>query len=141
MSKIDKRFISVRAEIEKPVEKVWRLWTNPGDIVKWNFASDDWQTSRAVNDLRAGGEFNYRMEARDGSTGFDFIGIYDIIICHRIIFYTAGDGRKVEIFFSEQNGKTEVIESFEAEGTHPVEFQRQGWQSILNNFKRYAESS
>jgi uncharacterized protein YndB with AHSA1/START domain len=134
------KIITIRSEINLPVARVWKLWTTLEDIKKWNYASDDWHTPTAVNDLREGGSFSYRMEARDGSMGFDFGGTYEIVIPNEKIVYLIGDGRKAEITFKEINNNTEVIESFEAENTNPVEMQKSGWQSILDNFKKYAES-
>jgi uncharacterized protein YndB with AHSA1/START domain len=135
-----KEIITVRAEIDLTVPEVWKLWTSPEDIIKWNHASEDWFTPKAFNELSEGGAFNFRMEARDGSFGFDFYGVYDSIISNKMICYTLGDGRKVEITFEAKNNKVEIIESFEAESTNPVEMQKRGWQSIINNFKKYAES-
>jgi uncharacterized protein YndB with AHSA1/START domain len=132
--------ITVRSEINLTIPEVWNLWTTPEDIVKWNYASEDWHTPKAFNELSEGGSFNFRMEARDGSFGFDFYGVYDSIIPNKKICYTLGDGRKVEISFEGKNNKVEIVESFEAESTNPVEMQKSGWQSILNNFKKYAES-
>lgn len=137
---IGKTIITIKSEINLPVRKVWKLWTTPEDIIQWNYASKDWHTPKAVNDIRKGGSFNFRMEARDGSFGFDFYGVYDSIIPNKKICYTIGDGRKVEILFQAKNNKVEIIESFEAESTNPVEMQKSGWQSILDNFKKYAES-
>ncbi len=137
--KIEKTIITIKSEINLPVKKVWELWTTPEDIVKWNYASEDWHTPKAVNDLREGGSFNFRMEARDGRTGFDFFGVYDSVIPNKKISYTLGDGRKVEISFEGKDDKTEVVECFEAERTHLVEMQKSGWQSILDNFKKHAE--
>jgi len=136
----EKTMISVKAIINAPIEKVWKCWTTPEDIVQWNNASDDWHTPRAKNDFRVGGNFNYRMEAKDGSSGFDFSGVYDKITVNEQIDYTIGDGRKVQILFSMVDAKTEVVESFEAEQLFSIEMQRNGWQSILNNFKKYVES-
>jgi uncharacterized protein YndB with AHSA1/START domain len=133
--------ITVQAEIQAPVGKVWKLWTTPEDIVKWNYASDDWQSPRAVNDLREGGKFNIRMESKDGSSGFDFEGIYAKLIPDRLIEYTIGDGRKVRIDFSKLSDTTRIVETFEAENVYSVDQQRSGWQSILNNFKKYAETT
>ena len=135
-----KTSISVHAKIEAPIDKVWKLWITPEDIIKWNHASDDWHSPRAENDLRVGGSFSYRMEAKDGSLGFDFYGVYDKVIIYKLIDYTLGDGRKVNIVFSILNNHTEVIETFEAEATNSIELQRGGWQAILNNFKKYVES-
>lgn len=137
---MDRITITVRSEINLPLNKVWKLWTTPEDIINWNFASDDWHTPEAVNDLRIGGSFKYRMEAKDGSFGFDFGGVYSKVILNKYIGYTIGDGRRVEISFVEKENKTEIIESFDAENTNPAELQQKGWQSILDNFKKYAES-
>jgi uncharacterized protein YndB with AHSA1/START domain len=133
--------VTVQAVIQAPVDKVWRYWTEPEHITKWNQASDDWHSSRAENDLRVGGKFNTRMEAKDGSAGFDFFGVYDVVQPHEKISYTLGDGRKVDITFIDQGSATHVIETFDAEGTHPVEYQRAGWQAIMDNFKKYTEQS
>jgi len=121
------------------MKKVWKLWTTPEDIVNWNYASDDWHSPRAENDLRAGGFFKYRMEAKDGSTGFDFGGVYNKVKTNELIEYTIGDGRKVRIVFSGRGSKTNIVETFEAEKTHTIDQQREGWQAILDNFKKYAE--
>lgn len=133
--------VTVQAVIQAPVEKVWSYWTEPQHITKWNQASEDWHSPRAENDLRAGGKFTTRMEAKDGSMGFDFGGVYDEVRTHEWISYTMGDGRRVEISFSGQGGETKVVETFDAESTHPVEFQQVGWQAILDNFKKYTEES
>ncbi len=132
--------ITVSSSVNAPVERVWEYWTNPKHIMKWNSASEDWHTPRAENDLRAGGKFSARMEARDGSMGFDFEGVYDEVEPHNLISYTMADGRKVRISFSENDGFTEVRETFDPEGTNPVEMQRMGWQAILDNFKKYSEA-
>ena len=139
MEQKQKTNITISATVNAPMEKVWKLWTTPEDIMKWNNASDDWHTPSAENDLRVGGAFKSRMEARDGSMGFDFGGIYDEVKPNERIAYTIGDGRKVIIVFTGENGKTRVEETFEVENTNPVEMQRGGWQAILNNFKKYAE--
>ena len=136
-----KTIITVRASVNAPIEKVWRNWITPESIIKWNNASEDWHTLRAAKDFRKDGRFSYRMEAKDGSMGFDFEGTYDRIIENKQIDYTIGDGRKVKITFSSDGNKTEIIESFEAENTNSVEMQRNGWQSILDNFKKYSEST
>lgn len=133
--------ITVAATINAPVEKVWEYWTEPEHIKKWNSASDDWHTPHAENDLRTGGRFSSRMEARDGSMGFDFGGIYDEVKIHEQIDYTMGDGRQVNIVFSGEGNHTDVTETFDAESTNPVAMQQAGWQSILDNFKRYTEES
>ncbi len=131
--------ITVETTIKAPADIVWEYWTQPQHIVKWNNASPDWHTPRAENDLRVGGKFTSRMEAKDGSMGFDFGGIYDEVNTHQKIAYTLGDGRKVEILFSEIGNHTTVRESFEPENQNPIKMQRQGWQAILDNFKKYVE--
>lgn len=131
--------VVVQTVVDAPVDKVWEYWTNPGDITRWNNASDDWHSPKAENDLRMGGKFNIRMEARDGSAGFDFWGVYTKIILNKLIEYTMGDGRKVKVQFVAKDSKTEIVESFETENENPVEMQRTGWQAILDNFKKYAE--
>ena len=132
--------ITVETDVEQPVDKVWDCWTKPEHITQWNSASDDWHTPKAENDLRPGGKFSARMEAKDGSMGFDFGGIYDAVEEHEYIEYTLGDSRKVKIYFTPEGNRTKVVESFEAEETHSIEMQRSGWQSILDNFKNYVES-
>ncbi len=139
METTNKPLITIEATIHAPVEKVWKLWTGPEHIVKWNNASDDWHTTKAENDLRPGGKFISRMEAKDGSFGFDFGGVYDEVITNKLISYTLGDGRKVKVDFISNNNETKVITIFEAESQNPVEMQRGGWQAILNNFKKYTE--
>jgi uncharacterized protein YndB with AHSA1/START domain len=133
--------ITVEANVKAPVEKVWKLWTEPVHITKWNSASDDWHTPSAENDLRVGGKFSARMEAKDGSFGFDFGGVYNTVKTHEEIAYTIGDGRKVQILFKKQGNETHVSETFEAENQNPMEMQRGGWQAILDNFKKYTESN
>lgn len=136
----DSLMLTVQCTIELPVEKVWAYWTQPGHIVNWNNASPDWFTPRAENDLRPGGDFSYRMEARDGSMGFDFGGTYDEVREHEFISYTLGDGRRVEVAFRSADGGVEVLEQFMPEGMNPHERQQAGWQAIMNNFKAYAEA-
>ncbi len=136
----EKTVITVENTINAPVEKVWEYWTKPEHITKWCNASDDWHTPRAENDLRVGGSFVSRMEAKDGSIGFDFGGVYDAVNNNEYIEYTMGDGRKTKITFSSQGNKTKVVESFEAENTHSLEMQQGGWQAILDNFKKYTET-
>ncbi|PGY08005.1 Uncharacterized conserved protein YndB, AHSA1/START domain [Bacillus sp. OV166] len=131
--------ITVKATVHAPVEKVWEYWTEPKHITKWNNASEDWHTPIAENDLTVGGKFLTRMEAKDGSFGFDFGGIYDEVKLNEVISYTMGDGRKVNITFKGQGNETQVIETFDAETTNPIEMQQAGWQSILDNFKKYSE--
>ncbi len=132
--------IVIEATVNVPVEKAWEYFTKPEHIVNWNYASDDWHSPTAENDLRPGGKFSYRMEAKDESFGFDFGGVYNAVEEHKLIEYTIGDGRKVKIVFSGNDKTTHVTEVFEAENTNPVEMQKNGWQAILNNYKKYAES-
>lgn len=115
------------------------MWTGPEHITQWNSASPDWHTPFAENDLRVGGKFAARMEAKDGSFGFDFGGVYDEVKPHELIAYTIGDGRKVEVHFTGNGGETKVVEIFDAENSHSVDMQRSGWQAILDNFRNYAE--
>jgi uncharacterized protein YndB with AHSA1/START domain len=133
--------ITIANTINAPVEKVWKFWTSPEHIVKWNAASDDWHTPRAENDLRKGGKFLSRMEAKDGSFGFDFGGVYDDVRTNELIAYTIGDGRKVSVSFSPSGNETKIVTTFEAESVNPIEMQRGGWQAILDNFKKYVESN
>ncbi len=135
----DHQAITIEATVNAPIETVWQCWTGPEHIIKWNSASEDWHTTAAENDLRVGGKFLSRMEAKDGSVGFDFYGIYDEVVLHETIAYTLGDERKVEIAFSAASNGTKVIETFEAEGMNSIELQRSGWQSILDHFKSYVE--
>lgn len=133
--------ITVEATVNAPVEKAWSVWTAPEHITKWSNASDDWHTPFAENDLRTGGKFLSRMEAKDGSMGFDFGGIYDDVTPNEKIAYTMGDGRRVTINFIANGNETRVVETFEAEDTNPIEMQRGGWQAIMDNFKSYVESN
>lgn len=141
MATAEKTNITVEATVNAPVEKVWKLWTSPEHITKWNQASDDWHSPSAQNDLRVGGRFTSRMEAKDGSMGFDFGGVYDEVKTNELIKYTMDDDRKVSVLFKEEGGKTKVTETFEAESSNSVDMQRDGWQAILNNFKKYAEAT
>jgi len=137
----EKTSITVESTINAPVEKVWEYWTKPEHITQWNNASDDWHTPWAKNDLRTSGSFAARMEAKDGSFGFEFGGIYDAVKVNELIEYTMGDGRIVKVTFAGDKNKTKVVETFDAENTNSVELQRGGWQSILDNFKKYTESN
>lgn len=141
MEPVNQNSITVEATVNAPIEKVWNFWSAPEHITKWNSASDDWHTPRAENDLRTGGKFSSRMEAKDGSFGFDFGGVYDNVQTHKLIEYTMGDGRKVSIKFSGEGNETKVVETFDAESTHSLEMQKTGWQSILDNFKKYTETN
>lgn len=133
--------ITVQTTINAPIEKVWEFWITPEHITKWNTASEDWHTPRAENDLRVGGKFLSRMEAKDGSSGFDFVGTYDVIKIHERIDYTLEDDRKVQINFTSSGNETKVVQTFDAEDVNSIELQRSGWQSILNNFKKYTETN
>lgn len=139
MTTAAKTTIAVKTTVKAPVEKVWELWTRPEHITQWNQASDEWHSPRAQNDLRPGGTFSYRMEARDGSFGFDFSGVYDAVQPHQLIGYTLDDGRKVTVVFREDPSGTTIEETFEAEQTNSEDLQRTGWQAILDNFTKYAE--
>ncbi len=132
--------ITVETTVNAPVNTVWDFWNTPEHIMKWNSASDDWHTPRAESDLREGGTFSSRMEAKDGSMGFDFGGTYTKVLPNKQLAYVMGDGRKVSVDFQEQDGKTHITETFDAETENPIDMQRDGWQSILNNFKKYTES-
>lgn len=135
----DKVTITVETKVHAPIDKVWKYWTEPQHITKWTFASDDWHAPNAENDLRVGGKFLTRMEAKDGSFGFDIVGVYDEIRINEFISYTLEDGRKVTVTFISQENNSKVIEAFEAETTHSIEMQKAGWQAILDNFKKYSE--
>jgi uncharacterized protein YndB with AHSA1/START domain len=137
----EKTIIAVSVTIEAPVESVWESWTKPMHIMHWNNASDDWHTTRAENDLRVGGRFLYRMEAKDGSNGFDFSGEYSIVQKYKDIEYILDDERKVKVSFEQLGTETMIKEIFEVDQQNPIEMQKAGWQSILNNFRNYVESS
>lgn len=141
METTNKTLITVENSVNAPVDKVWKFWTTPEHITKWNNASDDWHTPHAENDLRPGGKFLSRMEAKDGSFGFDFAGTYDEVKTNQLIAYTIGDGRKVKAIFTGDGAKTKIVTTFEAETTNSIEMQRGGWQAILDNFKKYSESN
>lgn len=141
MTTTHKPKITVEATIKAPIEKVWRLWTSPEHIMQWNNASPDWHTPKAENDLRKGGKFISTMEAKDGSFSFEFWGIYDEVDHLALITYTMGDGRKAEVKFTTEGDQTGIKETFEAESENPLDMQKAGWQAILDNFKRYAETN
>jgi uncharacterized protein YndB with AHSA1/START domain len=136
---IHKTKITVETIIKAQVEKVWNYYTQPEHITKWNFASDDWWCPSAENELRVGGKLNARMEAKDGSNGFDFEAIYTEIIPHKKIAYRLLDDRDTEIIFNASENQTKLIITFEAENVYPIDLQKAGWQTILNNFKVYVE--
>jgi uncharacterized protein YndB with AHSA1/START domain len=131
--------ITVEKLVNAPIEEVWRAWTTPDDIKQWNAASADWHTTKASVDLRVGGAFSSRMEAKDGSMGFDFAGTYTKVVKHKLIECSFGDRVLVVEFAAGKNGVT-VRETFDAESTHSVDQQRDGWQAILNNFARHVEA-
>lgn len=139
MENTEKPVITVEVSLNLPIEKVWEAWTKPEHITQWNAASEDWHCPRAENDVRTGGKFNSRMEAKDGSMGFDFEGTYDEVKEHELIAYTIGD-RKVRVIFVPLGFATLIKEEFEAENENSIEMQKNGWQSILDNFKKYAEN-
>ncbi len=131
--------ITVETTVNAPVAKVWSAYTTPDDIKQWNTASDDWHTTRSTVDLRVGGTFTSRMEAKDGSFGFDFAGTYTRIVPNKLIEFSFGDRAGVVEFMPAEKG-VKVRVTFDAESENPVEQQRQGWQAILNNFARHAEA-
>ncbi len=133
--------ITIDATISADKNKVWDYWTKPEHITKWNFASEDWHCPEAENDLQPGGIYRARMEAKDGSFGFDFEAVFDQIIDKKKIAYTMTDGRKVITDFKNRGGQTTVTTTFDAETENPVDMQRDGWQAILNNFKKYVENN
>ena len=133
--------VTVESTINAPVEKVWKYWSAPEHITKWCSPSEDWHAPKAENDLTVGGKFSTRMEAKDGSFGFDFGGVYDEVKTNELIEYTMSDGRKVIIQFTANGNETKVMETFDAENEHPVDFQKAGWQAILDNFKKYTEAN
>ncbi len=132
--------ITVKTTIKADLEKVWNYWTKPEHITNWNFATDEWCCPKAENDLKPNGKFLWRMEANDGSMGFDFTGTYDKVVYQELISYKMLDGRTVDIEFVRKGNEIEVSETFDAEGTNSDEQQRAGWQAILENFKKYVES-
>lgn len=132
--------IKVVATAKVSIEKAWQAWTTPADIKEWNTASPDWHTTHAEVDLKAGGKFLSRMDAKDGSMGFDFEGIYTSIEEHRMIAYSLGDGRKVCIEFTPVDGGVKIEETFDPDTENPLDIQAQGWQAILDNFVKYVEA-
>jgi uncharacterized protein YndB with AHSA1/START domain len=130
--------ITVETKVRAPAERVWQAYTTPEEIIQWNAASDDWHTTKASVDLRVGGVFSSRMEAKDGSFGFDFSGIYTNIVPNRLIEYSFGD-RTAQVEFTEVPDGVDVRATFDAETTHSIEQQHGGWQAILNNFARHIE--
>jgi len=133
--------ITVETTVNAPIGKVWKYWTEPEHIKKWNNASPDWHTPAAEVDLRVGGKFSSTMAAKDGSMSFDFGGVYTEVKPNQKIEYTLGDGRKVKIAFTEEGKNVKVVEHFEVESQNPVDFQKAGWQAIIDNFKKYTEEN
>ena len=131
--------ITVQENVKAPLAAVWKAYTSPDDIVQWNAASDDWHTTKATVDLRPGGNFCSRMEAKDGSFGFDFAGTYTNIIAGSLIEYAFGD-RAARVEFAEGPAGVLVTVIFDAEQTHSIEQQREGWQAILKRFRQHVES-
>ena len=132
--------ITIETLVKADLNTVWAAWNNPEDIKQWNAASDDWHTTQSTVDLREGGKFSSRMEAKDGSAGFDFEGTYTRIVAQKIIEYRLGDGRDVKVEFTEGADGVLVRETFEAESQIDREHQRRGWQAILDNFARHVEA-
>jgi uncharacterized protein YndB with AHSA1/START domain len=130
--------ITVETTVKAPIEQVWRAYTTPEDIIQWNAASDDWHTTKAAVDLRVGGAFSSRMEAKDGSMGFDFAGTYTKIKKHELIEYSFGD-RAARVEFADSPNGVRVRVTFDSEQENPIEVQRGGWQAILNSFASYVE--
>lgn len=133
--------ITIKIEVNLPINKAWESFTSPEHIVNWNFASPDWHCTSAENNLEIGGLIRSRMEAKDGSFGFDFEGIYDNVITNELLVYHLEDQRSVETFFNQlDDNLTEILQIFDPEKEHPIEMQRDGWQAILDQFKIYTES-
>ena len=132
--------ITVSTTVNAPVEKVWKYWTEPDHITKWCQASDDWHAPYAENDVKTGGKFKTTMAAKDGSYSFDFEGEYTSVILYNMLEYTMADGCKVKVIFRSKGDLTEIEETFDAENTHSLEQQKQGWQYILESFKMHTES-
>ena len=133
--------ITIQNTVNASIDKVWDFWTTPEHITKWSFASPDWHTPHAENDLREGGKFSSTMAAKDGSMSFDFGGEYTLVEKNKASEYIFEDGRKVEISFTETPSGVEIIQSFDPETQNPEEMQRGGWQAILDNFKSYTEAN
>ncbi|GHA61884.1 SRPBCC family protein [Pontibacter akesuensis] len=141
METMNKTAITVETTVHAPVAKVWACWNEPQHITNWAFASDDWHAPHAENDLREGGKFKTTMAAKDGSMGFDFKGVYTSLKDQGMIAYTILDGRKVNIAFTAKGEATHIVETFEAEDNLLPELQQDGWQAILDNFKKYVEAN
>ncbi|TGL57302.1 activator of HSP90 ATPase [Leptospira ognonensis] len=131
--------LTVQAKISSDVHKVWNYYTAPEHITKWNFADPSWHCPSAENDLKAGGKYKARMEAKDGSFGFDFEAVYSEVLPEKKLAFTMEDGREATVLFQELGNETNVIITFDAENENPIEMQIGGWQSILDQFKKYTE--
>jgi uncharacterized protein YndB with AHSA1/START domain len=131
--------ITVLAQINSPIAQVWEKWTNPAHVIHWNFAHESWHCPKATANLQVGGEFHYLMAAKDGSFEFDFWGTFQAIEKEKYLKIVIGDGREMEVYFQQSINGTEVREVFDPENQNPPEMQQQGWQAILNHFKRYVE--
>jgi len=133
--------LTITSEINKPIQEVWNYFNNPEHITKWNLAHESWECPSAKNDLTVGGKLETRMQAKDGSFGFDFVGIYDEVKENENLKYHLEDGREVEIIFERlSDNKTNITQKFDPENQNSLEMQQQGWQAILDNFKKYSES-
>jgi uncharacterized protein YndB with AHSA1/START domain len=139
---MEKQIITVETTVPAPIEKVWQCWTEPEHITGWAFADDSWHAPSATNDVRVDGRFNTRMEAKDGSAGFDFSGTYTEVtpLSHMTYTMDGADARKVSVDFISEGDSTKIVETFEAENENPIEMQRGGWQSILENFAKHVAS-
>ena len=135
---MESNVVTISTVVDAPIDTVWKLWTDPDHIKQWNHASDDWHTIEAENDLRIGGKFRSRMEAKDQSMGFDFEGMYEEVKVNELIQYRLDDERRVPTSFASEGNQTKVVEVSDAESMNTVELQRQGWKAILDNFTRYA---
>ncbi|RZJ71833.1 SRPBCC family protein [Flavobacterium sp.] len=133
--------ITIKTTVNAPIAKVWNFWSEPDHVRNWNNASPDWHTPKAENDLREGGKFSFTMAAKDGSFSFDFGGEYTQVVAHKTIAYVLEDARKVTVVFEEKGDSVEITETFDPENQNDPEFQRQGWQAILDNFKKYIEGN
>lgn len=131
--------ITIGTVVKVNPEKAWEIWTGAEHITKWNSASDDWHTPHATNDVRTGGSFSFTMASKDGCNSFDFGGIYDHVEPGKSLSYTMQDGRKATVIFAPHPEGTEITETFDPENMHPAEFQKAGWQAILDNYRKYAE--
>lgn len=138
---MNKTPITIEAVIHAPISKVWEYWNKPEHIVRWAFASSDWEAPAAENDIRIGGRFKTTMAAKDKSASFDFTGTYTAVVENERIEYDIDDGRHVKIEFTQLPEGVKVVESFDPENENPEGMQRGGWQEILDNYKKYVESS